>query len=419
MYLLYNSFGFTGIYILILIISSLIAIVLFNTLIKENNEMPLAFIVTLIAIYFSQGVFAARNQIFSFLIFELEIYSLNGLFIRGKKKFFWILLILAFALVNFHDTVYPLFFVMIMPYLAEIILSRFFNLEKSSKLEYSNITNKKYIFILILIAIIIGFFTPIFGTSYTNLINCMNGISTEFIGELQQVHLLKEIFLMFLAFLIIAILCFTKTKVKIKDILFVFGFMIFSLIAVRNLFFLYLIGIIYCTNIFSDFLNTYIVDYSDALKKIEESKLIIIITSIIIILLSVDNLLMQFGKQYVDDFKYPIDETKYVLKNLDYKNIKLWTDFNWGSYLELNGIKVFLDSRSGMYTEQENKNCTVLYDWYNVSIKNSEKYSEIFKKYGITHVLVENDTNLEKKIIKDKDYILLYKSGAFSLYEVK
>ena len=113
MYLLYNSFGFKGIYILTLLISGAISFVLFNNILRQKNGLILSFLVAIVSAYLSRALFAARNQIFSFLIFELEIYSLNGLLERGKKTYFYILLFLAFLLVNFHDTVYILFFVMI------------------------------------------------------------------------------------------------------------------------------------------------------------------------------------------------------------------------------------------------------------------------------------------------------------------
>ena len=127
-----------------------------------------------------------------------------------------------------------------MPYLGEIVLEKFLKLKNSSKFEYSNLSNITYLIILTLLAIVIGFLTPIFGTSYTNLINCMDGLSSTFIGELQSVNLLGYFSLTFMAFLTIGIVSFTKTKIKIKDLLFTFGFLIFSLIANRNIFFMYL-----------------------------------------------------------------------------------------------------------------------------------------------------------------------------------
>lgn len=418
MYLLYNSFGFTGIYIFTLLMSGAISFVLFNNLLIQKNGLILSFIITMIATYFSKGLFAARNQVFSFLIFELEIYSLNGLLERGKKKYFYILLILAFLLVNFHDTVYILFFVMIMPYLGEVILKKLFKLENSDKFEYSNLSNIKYLIILVLLAIGIGFLTPIFGTAYTNIVNCMSGVSTEFIGELQPVNLVQNLPLTFIAFLTIGIICFTKTKIKIKDLLFVFGFLIFSLIANRNIFFMYLIGIIYFTNIIKAFLNSYIKEENQIFIKLENSKIFLTILSCFTLIYSIYNISGEISKEYVHDLEYPKLVTDWILKNVDYKNMRIWNGFNFGSYLELNGIKVFLDSRSGMYTEEENPKCTVLKDW--LSVINGEKnYQEIFDKYNITHVLVSNDELINKYIYKDENYNLIYDDDLFSLYEKK
>ena len=417
-YLLYNSFGFRGIYVLMLVITALISIVLFNTLLKGKNGLFLSFIITIFSIYSASGVFTARNQIFSFLVFLLECYCLNGLLERGKKKYFWILLILAFLLINVHDTLYPLFFVIALPYLAEIILKKFFKLENSDKLEYTNLSNEKYLIILLVLAIFIGFFTPVFGTAYTNLIFCMNGVSAKFIKELQPLNLLSNYTLTFLTFLTLGIICFTKTKIKIKDLLFTLGFILFSLIAIRNLYFMYLIGIIYFTNIITSFLNTYIGEENKEriFQKFENSKIFIISAFCIILTFSVYKFSTQWKKEYVDTSIYPTLATKWIKNNLDYENIRIWNSFDWGSYLELNGIKVFVDSRSGMYTEQENKGCTVLEDWYSV-IYGEESYETVFEKYDITHVIVENKEIISKYIWNDENYKMIYNDGNFSIYE--
>ena len=125
MYLLYNSFGFDGIYILILIIAGIIGATIFNTILKEKNNIVLSFIMTMSVIYVIRTMFAARNQIFSFLLFILEANFLIGLLEQGKKRYFWFLILLAFCLVTVHDTVYILMFVIALPYLAEVILQKF------------------------------------------------------------------------------------------------------------------------------------------------------------------------------------------------------------------------------------------------------------------------------------------------------
>ena len=126
----------------------------------------------------------------------------------------------------------------------------------------------------------------------------------------------------------------------------------------------------------------------------------------------------QARKQYVDDLKYPIEETSYILKNLDYKNIRIWTNYNFGSYLELYAIPVFVDSRAEMFIEEMNQGCTVLQDWSNTA-RGEIHYQKTFKKYGITHVLVYNTEVINQYLQEDNDYQLLYESAVFSLYEKK
>ena len=136
------------------------------------------------------------------------------------------------------------------------------------------------------------------------------------------------------------------------------------------------------------------------------------------IVLSVCELQNVVPKEYVSNVDYPIKATKWIKENLDYKNMKIWNHFNFGSYLELNGIKVFLDSRSGMYTTQENKDCTVLEDW--LAVTNGKKYyQEVFDEYGINYVLVYNDEPLNIYISNDDNYEAVYEDVAFSVYEKK
>ena len=418
MYLLYNSFGFTGIYILVIIVSVLISIMLFNNLIKEKNNIFLSLIIALLSIYWSKFAFVARNQIFSFLIFELEIYCLIGLLEYGKKRYFYFLIILAFLLVLFHDTLYFLFFVMMLPYLADVLVSKIFDLKNSYRFKNSNLKNVKYLIILFIILIPIGFCTPILGSSYTNMINCMNGISTEFINELKTVEIIDNIPLATITFLTIGLLGFTKAKFKLKDILFTFGLIIFAMMARRNLFFLYLIGTIFLSNIITECINTYIGKEKVCYwcEKIVNSKYIITVIFCFISIISIYNFSYEFPKKYVSDYIYPRDATKWLLNNVDCENMKLWNDFSWGGYLEFNGIKVFVDSRTGMYTEQENKDCTVLKDWYNVNDQKVD-YNSILKKYSITHIMIPSYNELNDSLEKDDNYNLIYHDSVAVIYE--
>lgn len=418
MYLLYDNWGFTGIYVFVLIMSGLIAVIFFRNLLKQRNPLLLSFAIALLTMILSKNMFTARNQIFSFLIFELEISCLIELLEHGKKKYFWLLICLAFLLVLFHDTIYILFLVMLLPYLADMIISKIWDLENSFRWKPSHLQNGKYLIILIILMVPIGFCTPIFATTYTNLINCMNGISTSFINELQPINILNETSFLVIVFLTIGLIGFTKTKFKVKDVLFVLGLLLFSMMAKRNLFFLFLIGMIYLTNMITDCCNTYIGEEKiiSFENRLESSKFLMTVMSCFILIIAIKNFIYQFAKEYVSDIHYPKEATQWILKNVDQDNMRLWNHFNFGSYLELNGIKVFLDSRSGMYTEQENKGCTVLQDWYYVE-EDQIDYQEVFEKYKITHVLVDTSEKLNNHLQKDENYQVIYQDSLYRLYE--
>lgn len=115
---------------------------------------------------------------------------------------------------------------------------------------------------------------------------------------------------------------------------------------------------------------------------------------------------------------YPVEASNYILNNLDIENMRIYNDFNWGSYLEFRGIKAFIDSRSGMFCDEFNPGVTILEDWLAVSDETIE-YNEIFKKYDITHILVRNNEDLYNNLEEDKLWNLIYEDEYFTLYEKK
>jgi hypothetical protein len=363
---------------------------------------------------------AARSHILSFLIFTLELYSLEKIFKMDKKQYFVVLLLLALLLVNVHSTVFPLFFVLMLPYLAEAFFYQMdkYKIIKIDKFYYSENKNIKLVLIAIFLCSLIGLLTPIFGSAYTTMFLTLKGVGQLFIREMQSVNLLEEFPFLFLVTLTLSIMIFTKTKVSLKDFLFVLGFTILSLIAYRSLYFMYLFGVISVFNIFTDFVKTYIKEKNvlDLVHKIETSKTFICLTVFLVLLFCASKFSTRLLEKYVNETKYPVKATQWILDNINYQDSRIWTHYNFGSYLEFKGIKVFLDSRSELFSKEMNKNTTILEDWYNVThgIKN---YKDTFEKYNITHALLYNDEIIALYIDLDNDYSLIYKDDYFSIYE--
>ena len=111
---------------------------------------------------------------------------------------------------------------------------------------------------------------------------------------------------------------------------------------------------------------------------------------------------------------------------MDYKNIKLFNDYNYGSYLLFEDIPVFIDSRCDLYTPEfngtYNKNSKkfvgrdIFSDFLNVS-QIATWYDNVFKEYGATHVITGSSSKLNMLISKDPLYNKIYSDKNFVLYE--
>ena len=82
----YNLAGFNGLYVLIILISIIIALSLFITLVKRKNNPIVAFLITIFTIMCMKDCLKCRGQIMSYLFFVFEIYSIQML-----QSIFWIL----------------------------------------------------------------------------------------------------------------------------------------------------------------------------------------------------------------------------------------------------------------------------------------------------------------------------------------
>ncbi len=409
---IYNMYNFIGVYIFVIIVSILQAVCYYIIINKITKKKFLALIYTLLIFGILNIEFTARAQIISFLLFLLEFYSIERLMETNKKRYFIILMIIPILLINFHAPVFAIYYIFYLPYIGEFILSKL-NLKAGDKLiiENRNITR---LIILILLSFLLAFINPSGFKPYSYIFVVINNIDTSFIMEMKKLTIDTGLYFVFLLGIVFAIMCFTKVKVKITDAFFILGFGIMSLFAYRSIMFFYLISSICIFRIINDFLEEYNFNFDFVNKKY---KIIIYFIFIIwIVLVSINKLFNNLKDDYVDTENYPVSATNYILNNIDISNMRIYNHFNFGSYLELNKIKVFIDSRAELYTVQFNKDITILNDWQNI-INGEVDYKEIFEKYNITHALLYNTELINFYIDDDPNWKIIYQDDCFSLYE--
>ena len=418
---IYNTFGFAGIYALVVIIASLTALSLFNILLKQKNNIVLSFIATVISMLLmtSNWAFTARGQIISYLLLLLEIYFIEKMISTKQKRYYIIFLVISSLIVNFHASVWYMTIILVLPYLAEAIMHKIMknkNLEKS-KIILEPISIKMLI-IAILCLVLGSFISPIGTYTYTYMFKVIGGISSTFISELQQTDIISSIG-MILGLIVIDILMLaTKSKMKLSDILLFFGLYFMAILARRNQAFLYLIGTIPVVRLITNFFETY--DTENISEKVNDffsKNWVLGCTTIVIVIGLSSNMVTRIREKYVNEKKYPVGAVNFIKENLDYKNLKIYNSFNYGSYLELSGIPAFVDSRSEIFTEEFN-NVTILKDWLETS-RGNINYNDTFEKYKIDYAIVEDKEIINTYISVDENYEKVFDDETFSIYVKK
>ena len=410
---IYNTVGFLGIYIFVMVMSSIIGCVVFYILIKQNNNIYISFFGTLAVMFFSKGVLAARAQIISFLIFILEYYFIYQLIKTNKNVYSILLFLLSVLLANTHASVYPLYFVFFVPYFAEFLLFKFIkNQGIDNKIIIEEKENIIKLFFTMIISIFGGFITPIGFAPFVNMFKTVGEVSTDIIAEMKPLDIYSCTGFIIYSTIFIGIIGFSKTKVNIVDCFYLLGFGLLSLSSIRSIYFFYLIGIFIICRLISSFLN----NYSFKIEFLnEKQKLYIVsIVALLVVFYGINNFSYNFLDEYVSSSDYPLDAVKFIKDNIDISSMRLYNHFNNGSYLEFCGIPVFIDSRAEIYLNTFN-DTNILEDWYKSN--ESKNYEPIFNKYNISHALLYNNSKIIDYISENQNWKKIYQDDNFSIYE--
>ena len=469
--------GFCALYIATIILSMILGIVLLYVSCKLCKNQVVAFLVSMATMYLLKNFIAARAQLVTFILFALTILFIEQFISTKKKRYAIYLIIIPILIANLHCAVWPFYFVLYLPYVVEYMLAVLTDMQlyyfiaiKWNELKIKKLTKKgkldeigkyqekiahlqldkengrqlrkknetkafkvifkredsvKWLMVIMLICTLTGLLTPIGTTPYTLLPKLMQGNTTQNISEHQPLTLINNramliVFTVFLMFLI-----FTDTKLSLRDFFMLAGLTLLTFMTRRQAsMFVIVCGFIFA-KMSANFLRKYDKDGTDKVIKIMTSLLGKIFTVLLVILLSFIMYKGKINNEFVNSSSYPVKAADYILEELDINNMRLFNEYNYGSYLLYRGIPVFIDSRADLYAPEFNgkKNADGKYDGRDIfsdyiNTSNITKYyEETFEKYKITHVILKTNTKLNMLISRDENYKELYKDNSFVIYE--
>lgn len=383
-----------------------------------------------------------------------------------KKRYAVGLIVIPTLIANLHSAVWPFYFVLFLPYIGEYIVSLFGNAnymriikikflklrlknknineeklkniqariaaleaemiiqkentnkrrEKAYKIIIEKNDNVKALVLIMIICAFTGLLTPLGDTPYTYLINTLEGNTMDNINEHLPLTLINSKDFLCLIIVFLAILLFTDTKIRLRDLFMIGGLLLLALSSRRQISMFVLIGSVVLNRLVTSLFDKYDPNGFEKLKSFMLKAEGVVITVGVVLIISIYMFKPKVNDQYISESSYPVAASNYILENVDIENMRIYNEYNYGSYLLFRGIPVFIDSRADLYAPEFNGGRDIFSDFINISNINVY-YENKFKEYEITHVLVYKNAKLNMFLSRNSDYKLLYNDDYFYFYE--
>lgn len=475
-YLIYHFFGQAGIYASTILLTAILGGSIYLSSSKFSKNKVVSFVFTILTMYLLKPYLAARAQLATFVLFALTVYFIEMFLQTHKKRYAVPLVIIPILITNLHCAVFPFYFVLFLPYIGEylwisildwdldyriigLILKLILKLpvkkttkEKCQiKLEKIPvvIANKKekrelrrqnpykikvkknpfvkWLILLAIIALFTGFINPTGDGAYTYTYKIYQGNTTDSINEHLPVTLIDSKEFLFAICLFLAILIFTDTKIKLADLFMLGGLVTLSLMSRRQISMFAIFCCPILVKLIANMFEKYDKQTCEKVFKWAASALggLIIVLGFSIYTVKMLDKMKKSNTQYIDEATYPVKAATWMTENLEMSNLKLYNEYNYGSYLLYRGIPVFVDSRCDLYTPEFNGDekqgiagRDIFSDALNIA-GISVDYETKFKEYGVTHVISYANSKLVMLLKENSNYPCIYEDDYFAIFEKK
>lgn len=479
--------GFTGLYISTVILSIILGIVLYFTLKQITKNSLVSFAIALGQMFLMKDYIAARAQLVTFILFVLTVLLIEKFLESGKKRYAFGLILIPILIANIHSAVFPFYFVLYLPYIGEYVVrlildahishkiyKTYLNMmvkttnaklkkvnkelvpkyqaklvkynktleeidkkfeiycakqierrKRPYKLKIEKIDRVKWLILIMVICLFTGLLTPIGDMPYTYTLKIMQGNTTASISEHLPLTLIENKSILICLATILALLIFTDTKIRLRDLFFVGGLTYLALTSRRQVSMLVLFGGLAFARIVTELITKHDKKGTGEVMTFMTTTIGEILTILFVFSISYYVYAPISNSQYISESSYPVEACKWIKENLDYKNMRMFNDYNYGSYMLYQDIPVFIDSRCDLYTPQFNgekgedgkyDGKDIFSDYMNVS-SIATYYETKFENYNITHVITKSNSKLNMLLSKDYNYKELYSDDYFKIYE--
>lgn len=415
-YQIYNLGGNVGLYLysVTILFISLFMMYKFFGLYSKNVSLKIL-LLSLCAVLASFFV-VARPTSLSFLMC-LSVIMVTETYRRNKNQ--WILLllpILSLITINIHASMWPMLFVLMVPFIFPDKLPQVkeLGLWKSLGVFVKEWFGKwKWVLLAMLGMFMAGFVNPngIKGMGYVFLSYC-SATNSNLIAELQAPALnsFSGIFIVISLLLLFKYVDKFRGKMDFAKFYMAAGTIILAATHNRNLWFLFFGA----TPLFFVFFDKF--TWKVKHKEKTTGAYAILDICYLCIILTLCTLPIGYGSLEIKDSNASPVEAVAYLDDLDKEEVVLFTEFNNGAYMELNDYKVYIDARPELFQKNVNGKEDIYTEYLKVRTGQID-YEEFFNKYKFTHLIVDDGMPLSSFLRAYDGCKLAVDGEGYCLYE--
>ena len=396
-YLIYKYLGDYGFFLLCEVFIALYLFIIYKIcLLLSNKKVFLSMLIACITCTLLEINFITpRPQIFTFLNLLLIIYIMEVFYSNNKTKMIYFLPLISLIQINLHASLWYYLFLFILPYITDLIIKK-------------NKSCFKIIGIMI-VMFLVGFINPY---TYENVFfpfTTYDPIINEYIYELYPINIVSSeppilaISVFFFVVLVSELLIYVyykKGKLELRHLFLCFGTTILAFANVRNI----PVFLIATLPLLANYLKT--MKFSVTNYYIETKKYWIVLIILILLVAYFHPSRLESEVKNGGDY----------LKNNYNQDIVVYTNLDYGSYIEYLGFHSYFDTRAEVFLKKANKKEDIFLEAMRIE-KSCIDYKNFIKKYKFTHMIVYKDTCLYYYLKNDNTKIV-FNDKKYAIFEL-
>ena len=418
-YFVYSRLGRIGLCILLYGCYACICTLIYrlNMLITKNELVSIVLAGASDLLIFNQLI-VTRPQIFTFVLLLAEICILEK-HVRTKKIAYLAgIPLVSLALINIHASMWPMFFVFMLPYIAGAVPVKI----KSFKLEPQG--NLLALIAAFAAGAIIGLANP-YGTdnmfylfaSYGK--NKLGSTIYEMLPTDIGTNIGKMLFGLIILIIITVLFYTKKPPFSVRFFCLFFGTLLLALLHRKGTPYFFIFGL----SSFSYVLKNLEIKIPEKIASKLTRRVRIMLGVLLImftVCLSMDFLVKSLVAGPGKTAHYDrLDEVAKILDKSD-EPVVLYTNFNDGQYMEYKGFHPYIDGRAELFLKQNNGEFDYYSEYYELRTANMY-YRDFTDKYQFNYLLLSgsSDRYLLMSLLYDDDFELKYENSEVYLFARK